>query len=197
MGKKFNLKDQRFGRLLIIAFAHSLKGKRIWHTRCACGGNKAVTTTDLISGNIKSCGCLRLGSITKHGMYGTPTYRSWSGMIQRCFNSNNEQWDNYGGRGIEVCKRWLEFKNFLVDMGEKPKNTTIERVDNDGNYELDNCKWDTLKQQANNRRSSHCIQFHGQEKTLQQWSEETGIPSSTIRKRLKRGWGIERALTTK
>lgn len=130
---------------------------------CACGTKgKIISASAVRRGHTKSCGCLY--SINKiihgHNMRRTgiesPTYFTWSGMIQRCNNSNAPNFHNYGGRGITVCERWLKFENFLADMGERPEGLTLERKDNNGNYEKDNCKWaDAIEQHNNTRRSKH------------------------------------------
>lgn len=130
-------------------------------------------------------------------VYNTPTYRTWNHMLQRCLNPNNDRWKDYGGRGIKVCKRWLKFKYFLRDMKERPDNTSIDRIDNNGDYNLTNCKWSTRKEQMNNKKDNHYIIFNGVKKTLQQWAELIGIKKNTLCYRFKRGWSIERALTNK
>ena len=117
-------------------------------------------------------------------------------MRQRCENPGSTQWPHYGGRGITVCARWQDFANFFADMGERPANCTLDRIDNDGPYSPENCRWATQKEQTNNRRRNRMITFGGETKTLQQWAERTGINHSTILMRFKLGWPVERALTT-
>lgn len=125
----------------------------------------------------------------------TRTYRSWASMLNRCRNENYHRYDRYGGRGIKVCKRWLCFNNFLSDMGERPKGTTLERLDNDGDYNPQNCEWSTRKAQANNRRSNRLITAFGVTRTLMQWSDFTGLSRSAIGHRIRRGWPINDALS--
>lgn len=166
--QKSNMAGQRFSNLLVIAEAEpdlTEKGqrKRRVMCRCDCGQVTIVKATSLRSGNTKSCGCLqaenRFTSTLKHGHNKigrrTKTYISWCNMKQRCLNPRNEKYQDYGGRGIKICKRWLtSFENFLEDMGEKPKGLTLDRIDNDGNYEPGNCRWATQKEQQNNRRNT-------------------------------------------
>lgn len=130
----------------------------------------------------------------RHGMYGTKTYQSWASMLARCTNPNAPQFCDYGGRGIKVCKRWYLFSNFLADMGVRPKNKTIDRINNDGDYELDNCRWATRKQQNNNSRHNRFVVVGGISKTVEDWSRVSGIEQSTLSHRLRLGWPPEHFL---
>lgn len=127
-----------------------------------------------------------------------PEYRAWSDMIARCTSPNNRLWSRYGGRGIRVCQRWLEsFDAFQADMGSRPgPKFSIDRKNNDGNYEPGNCRWATPEQQAGNRSISTIIEWNGESLHLQEWERRTGINRRTIKQRLVNGWTVERALTT-
>lgn len=128
----------------------------------------------------------------KHGYFGTPTYKSWAGIKERCKNKGRPGFKNWGGRGITYDPRWESFENFVADMGECPDGMSIDRIDNNGNYELSNCRWATWKEQARNRRNTRL--FEG--KTLSEWSEVLGIKRSTLAQRLYvYGWPIERVLS--
>lgn len=128
----------------------------------------------------------------------TPPYNVWYAMLQRCENPNAQAYHNYGGRGISVCKRWHSFKNFWADMKSGyRKGLTIDRVDNDGDYQPSNCCWVTRRQQANNCRFNRTVSYNGKTLTLSEWEDETGINQQTIKTRLNYGWSIEKALTLK
>lgn len=155
------LLNKKFGRLKVLGREGTDNhGKAVWLCLCDCGETAYVTSGDLNSGHTKSCGCLHKqvakSSSTIHGHAGkcgvTPTYISWYGMIQRCTNSNNKDYKYYGGRGISVCASWKTFLGFFTDMGVRPKGKTIDRIESDGNYEPDNCRWATYRQQSANRR---------------------------------------------
>lgn len=162
---------------------------------CKCGNNIEVLAQSLKSGNTKSCGCHKIKVHTKHGMVNTGTYKSWSCMKSRCFHKSTPLYKNYGGRGITVCDRWLDFNNFLLDMGERPKGKSLDRIDVNKNYEPSNCRWATVIEQANNTTRNHNITFNGVCKTLTQWANELQISTAALTKRLNK-WSLEKALTT-
>lgn len=132
----------------------------------------------------------------KHGKYNSPAYNSWIAMKTRCNNQNHKHWVDYGGRGISVCERWINsFENFLTDMGERPESHELDRIDCNGNYERDNCRWVISKVNCRNRRSNNLLTFNNQTLTVMEWSEKTGIKRSTINERLRRNWPIDQVLT--
>ena len=142
---------KRFGRLLVVGFSHIASNRHAyWNTRCVCGSSKIISGSHLRRGNTLSCGCNHFRKI--HGKCRTPIHEVWQAMIQRCTNPNSHAWKYYGARGISVCDEWKNFKQFYKDMGEPPMGLTLERVNNNGNYELSNCKWATWEEQANNQR---------------------------------------------
>lgn len=169
--------------------------------KCKCGNIKKIRRNALYTGNTKSCGCLRIGILTamsiKHGKTRTQEYICWMNMKRRCFDKNNSEYHNYGGRGIKVCDRWLNsFENFLEDMGKLPfRGATLDRINVNGGYGPNNCRWATMKEQANNTRRSHFITYNGKTKTLSGWADEIGVNYSALENRIRRGWGIEKALT--
>src|SRR5688572_1102970 len=131
----------------------------------------------------------------RHGKTDHPLYSIWTGMKYRCQNPKARKYVIYGGRGIKVCERWNDFANFLADMGERPAGMTIERIDNDGDYEPSNCRWATQKEQERNKSTNVKFLFQGKERCVAEIAELTGVPRYYIYARLRRGWPVERALT--
>lgn len=151
------LAGQRFGKLTVLERLPSLAGSGTrWLCECTCGTQTTTRSEALTSGKTTQCrACGRRGrpsNARTHGLTGTPTYKTWQGMWRRVTNPNEQNWDRYGGRGITVCDRWRAFPNFLEDMGEKPPGLSIDRINNDGNYEPGNCRWATAEEQRANRR---------------------------------------------
>jgi len=193
MGKKSDLVGKRFGRLNVKELHARIKGSVLWLCVCDCGKEKVVSGGHLLSGDTKSCGCLLKDFKVTHGMSDSATYTTWEHMKGRCNNPNDDRYKDYGGRGIKVCKRWNRFEGFLEDMGKRPKGMTIDRVDNDGDYEKKNCIWTTPSEQSRNTRANRMIKYRGEVRCLMSWAENLGINYDTLRKRIDRGFGITRA----
>jgi len=185
-----DLSGQVFNRLTVIKCAGQNKRREyLWHCKCECGKDKITTSYHLKSGKCRSCGC----AAGTHHKCRTPEYRTWNGMVNRCHNTKNGSYHRYGARGISVCDSWRwSFENFLKDMGEKPADEySIDRVDNEGDYTKENCRWATKREQANNRRSSYNITHDGVTLTQIQWARRLKINQPTLSRWLKNGMSFK------
>ena len=192
-------KGKRYTRLLVVDRAPNASSSDTnarWHCRCDCGRMVIAYGRDLETEKHKSCGCLNAARIYKHGMARTKIYHAWVQMRNRCNSPNNPSFHNYGGRGIFVDPAWEKFETFYADMGDCPKGMSLERKNNDGPYSKENCVWATAKVQHNNKRTNRFLTAFGKTQTFMQWSDEYGIPWTTIRARIERyGWPIEAAIS--
>lgn len=193
----------RYGRLVVQADA-GIRGKkydRYWECLCDCGQRTVVVGHSLKNGGTKSCGCARRETLqrilTTHGRSKngkSRAYSVWKSMKQRCFDPNCESYSRYGARGITVCDRWLDFNNFLADMGEPPNSRSLDRIDNSKGYSPENCRWATFREQNRNRRSNTVLTVDGVSLCLIEWSERTGLKPATICRRLAAGWDVRSAI---
>lgn len=212
MGVALNLIGFRFGRLLVEEEAESAiepsgRARRRWLCLCQCGTRFTARGTDLRSGRTSSCGCYRNDQVAEalmtHGEAKkgrrSPEYSTWAAIIQRCEGVGAACFPDYGGRGITVCDRWREsYAAFLSDMGRRPSPAnSIDRIDNDGNYEPGNCRWATKGEQARNKRSNRFVRYMGREMTLADAAETAGVPRKLVAQRIDRlGWSADRPLGT-
>jgi hypothetical protein len=206
MDRAKDITGQKFNRLTAVERAgNSAKGLALWLFRCECGGTKISTGAEVRRGGVKSCGCAAIEQKINAGKSRCHAFsranfprerKSWENMIDRCTNPDNNQFHNYGGRGISVCDRWKQsFKNFLEDMGARPANTSIDRIDNSFDYCPENCRWADAKTQNRNRSNNHVVVINGEAKTLSQWAERYKVPQSMIGNRIYRGWPEHAAIT--
>lgn len=192
------LDGQKFGKLLVISFNGVVKENRTWNCICECGNNTIVSSNKLKSGRTRSCGCGVTESRFSHGMSKSREFKTWTTIKGRCYNKTNKSYKDYGARGIIVCERWLKsFENFYEDMGPKPsRNHSIDRINNNGNYEPENCKWATKEEQNNNTRVNIYLTYNNRTLTLSQWAKELDLKYSALQSRLARGWSVEKTLNT-
>ena len=211
--KRFkDLTGKTFGRLKVVKYLgrcykpnNTSSFSNYWTANCSCGKKGVIVAASNFGKGTHSCGCLadeqRRERAFVHGERGssnedrTATYVTWCQMRSRCSNQNNKDFKNYGERGITICDSWGQFKNFLTDMGERPPRMTLDRRDNNGNYEKNNCRWATRKEQGRNTRVNHIVEFNGRKQPIVAWAEEYGINSGTLGTRLNK-WSIKKALTT-
>jgi hypothetical protein len=197
MGNKFKKIENgtKFNRLTVISDGGiSANNKSMCNTICECGNIVKCYATELRSGHIKSCGCLRKEvsskRMTTHGYTKNKnlplTFVTWCSMKQRCLDSNCNTYQNYGAKGVTICKRWIDsYEDFLSDMGERPsKEYSIDRINNKGNYEPSNCRWATQKEQMNNVSTNRIVNFNDENMTVSQASENSSIPYQTLLARL-------------
>lgn len=207
---RLDLQGKKFGRLTAINIdkivykePRSLGSVIYWNCKCDCGNTVSVRTHNLINGITKSCGCLqkeRASEVNKkHGLSHSHLGWIWVAMKQRCENYTNKNYKDYGGRGIKVCEEWSNyftaFYDWSISNGYK-KGLSIDRIDNNGDYCPENCRWIDHRKQMNNTRRNRFITFNGETKTISEWAKNLGYSSSIIRDRLKLGWTIEKAITT-
>lgn len=187
-----DITGQRFGRLVAVKPNALNKHKRWdWEYICDCGNTLITDAGGPRSGNTRSCGCLRSEAtsarMATHRKGGTPEHRAWAHMLRRCRSPDEPMYPQYGGRGIRVCDRWLKFENFLADMGEKPPGLSLDRIDVNGNYEPNNCRWATWLQQANNKQFNRRTEYMGETITITELARLTGLSIKTIDTRWCRG----------
>ncbi len=212
MGALVNLIGKKFGKLTVLFKVNRIGStglkKVYWYCKCDCGNYKTIYTNCLKFGGTQSCGCIHKSEkfreecsarSTRHGHAKdgkiSPTSKSWSEMKQRCLNINNKRYKDWGGRGIIVCKRWLEsFENFLTDMGEKPKGTSLDRINNNKGYYKENCRWATPKQQSNNTRRNNMLTYKGKTYSMSQWAIVLGMKQATLNYRFRKGYSSKKIL---
>jgi len=192
-----------FGDLTVLR-RDGHKGKKVmWLCRCQCGREKSIFGSGLTSGRSRTCGCSKTTtadpSRPKHGASRSPEYKIWCTMKRRCTDPSSPTYKRHGARGITVCQRWLHsFADFIADMGPRPSAAhSIDRIDNEGNYEPGNCRWATREEQMGNTRHTPRFTHQGTTKTLVEWAAHLGINTDTLRHRLMRKkWPVDLALTT-
>jgi len=201
-GKLIDLTGRKFGRLSVIGrHPQNAKNKSpMWECVCGCGSETIVSGTHLRGGHTQSCGCkgreALAGRSCTHKMSKSVEHNTWSKIKARCHNPTDKCFRYYGARGISVCDRWrFSFENFFADMGLRPRGTTIDRIDNDGNYEPSNCRWATKTQQARNKRRSLRFEWDGALMQINDICDKVGIPRGLVYQRVRAGWDHYRAFT--
>lgn len=195
----------RFDRLVVVGLAKRTPTKYYVWCKCTCGKLKQICTSDLISGRVHSCGCFSkeiMHNRTQNKIKNIKLHHVFLAIKQRCYNPKCKVYKNYGGRGIKMAACWADrktgfktFEKWAIENGYKV-GLTIDRVDNNGDYCPENCRWTTTKEQSNNKRTNHIIELDGIKYTMKQISEKFNIPYDRLRYRLKRGWDVQRAIFT-
>lgn len=193
--KATDLTGEQFGRLKAVSRAgrNPGNGNARWNCECSCGNTTVVDSQNLTKGRTVSCGC----AYVKHGKSTSPEYFAWATMIQRCTNEKATGFENYGGRGITVDPAWMDYEQFLKDMGPRPDGKTLDRENNDGPYCKSNCRWATPQEQRANQRersSARNITLNGKTKTVTEWAVERSLNPKVVFRRLYLGWSEAKAL---
>ena len=207
MPTPLDLTGKRFGRLTVVERSSEKRKRRgtFWVCKCDCGNVVVVPRCHLIDGHTKSCGCYHKDrlheprpSVSKHYLSKSRIYRIWSGMIDRSTNPKSNGYKNYMGRGIGICEEWKTFTNFRdwAFSHGYADNLSIDRIDNNGNYEPSNCRWVDAKTQGRNTRANVFVTYKGETHTLVEWSEIKGIPYNRVHQRIKSGWSFEDSIET-
>lgn len=204
-----DISGKRFGRWVVLRRVPSQNARTVWECRCRCGTVAVVGSKELRNRQSRSCGCLKRDIVAKRNtIHGNSKrsgysreYRAWQAAKTRCYNSHSAHYQNYGGRGIVMCDRWLHsFANFLSDMGRCPPGYSIDRIDNDGPYSPDNCRWTNYVEQRRNQRphkrptNTHLVTYQGSIHSVSEWARLLKIPVATLFGRLRRGWTVESVL---
>jgi len=193
-----NISGQRFGRLVAVCPTEKRQSESmVWKCKCDCGNTTEVVSTALQRGHTKSCGCfyqekIHEGMGKTHGhdsnkLGKSATYATWDGMIQRCCNPKSPTYRKYGARGIKICHRWMNFENFLADMGERPPGKTIDRIDSRKGYSPDNCRWATIFEQNANTTRNVWVTVNGETLILSEWARRLNVHRTTLGHRYRRG----------
>lgn len=198
--KSKDLTGQRVGKLQVISFAQTSNkwGRLLWNCRCTCGDDVLIPSSTLLRGaSAASCGKRECRPAFIDGKRRSITCNSWKAMIRRCTKPDSDNYPQYGGKGITVCERWMDFKMFIADMGERPSSQfTIDRKDSNGNYCPENCQWSDKTTQTRNRSCAKRLTFEGVTLPVIEWANSKSIPLSVIYQRMARGWDDEKVLLT-
>ena len=194
----------KFGILTVLSFSHKKNNRHYYNVKCDCGNEKIVCLEDMRVGDTLSCGCLhkkQLGNMSRtHGESKTRLYKIWTGIRKRCLNPSSSRFEYYGGRGIRICSDWNDFTNFKSWSEENgySDNLSIDRIDVNGNYTPENCRWADKTTQSNNTRTNHYLEYKGERRSMMDWCRKLDLSYYKIRSRINAyGWSVERAFETK
>ena len=196
--KPEDVTSKRYGRLTALRRIGSTKsGNSFWEFKCDCGKSHAANLNDVKNGGIRSCGCLSIEKHKKHGLRSHPLYGRWLSMLRRCYNKNNDEYHNYGGRGIRVCERWHDIGNFIADVGSPGQGQSLDRINVNGDYAPSNVRWANQREQSWNMRKNIFIEYGGKKKCIAEWAKEKNMGYGTLRSRIVNlRWESKRAIET-